>query len=286
MAFGWLAAATIGSGLLGAGASIFGASEQVSAEQQAIQAQEQMYQEGLKTQKGYLTDASNTLNPFIQGGQGDYALYNYLTAGTPLPAGQFAPNGAAAGSLTAPFTAASLPYTPGYQFTLGQGLKSTQNSYAAQGLGSSGTAEKGAAQFATGLAQNTYNNQFQNYLAQNAQIANILLGGVGQGSQSANTLASLYGAGGNAALGGAVTTGQGVASSTAGIGNAYAGGAAGVANSLTGGINNLLLYNLLSGGQSNAVVPAAVSNIGVQNDVNDQIGAYLSGNSLTNPNPG
>jgi len=253
--------AILGAGVLGAGASIFGAGEQVSAEQAAIQAQEAMYAQGLKVQGKDLSTANSTLSPFIAGGQNSQDWYNYLTGVSGSPAGSTAttsvgPNGqptTVGGSasfnpltapLTAPFTAANLPSTPGYQFTLDQGLKSTQNSYAAQGLGSSGVAEKGAASYSTGLAQNTYNQQFANYLTQNQQIANMLLGGAQVGAGAAGTLAGIYGNAGNAALGGAVNTGQGVASSEAGIGNAYAGGAAGVANSATSGVNSLMQYNL------------------------------------------
>ncbi len=240
-----IGAAILGAGALGAGASIFGSASQVGAEEQAIAAQKQMYQTGLGVQQGYVGQAQSTLNPFIQSGQQDLNLYNYgIGASATAPAGANT-NGLASGALTAPFTAASLAATPGYQFTLGQGLKSTQNSFAAQGLGSSGAALKGAASYSTGLAQNTYNQQFQNYLAQNQQIGNLLLGGAQVGTGAANTLGSVYGSAGNAALGGSVQTGQGVASSLAGIGNALAGGAAGVANSATSGVNSYLQYSML-----------------------------------------
>ena len=53
-----------------------------------------------------------------------------------------------------------LEETPGYQFTRDQGLQSVQNSAAARGLGVSGAALKGAATFATGLADKTYQDQF------------------------------------------------------------------------------------------------------------------------------
>ena len=259
----------------------------------AIQAQQAMYGQGLATQAGYVNDASNALNPFISGGQQSQAWYNYLTGAGSAPSGStsttsIGPNGqptTVGGSasfnpltapLTAPFTAANLPSTPGYQFTLDQGLKSTQNSYAAEGLGSSGASEKGAASFATGLAQNTYNQQFQNYLTQNQQIANMLLGGGQVGANAASSLGSIYGNAGNAALSGAVGTGQGIASSTAGIGNAIAGGAAGVANSATSGINSYLQYsmlqNLLSGqNYNNYIAPSlnASSNVTNSYGLND-----------------
>lgn len=270
------------AGALGAGASIFGSTEQASAESKAIEAQQQMYQTGLNVQSSDLTQASNTLSPFIQGGQNSQNWYNYLTGAGSAPAGSAAttsvgPNGqpttvGGTGSfnpltapLTAPFTAASLPSTPGYQFTLDQGLKSTQNSYAAQGLGSSGTAEKGAASYSTGLAQNTYNQQFANYLTQNQQTANMLLGGGQVGATAGETMASLYGNAGNAALGGAVGTGSGIASSTAGIGNALAGGAAGVSNSASSGLNSYIQYtlmnNLLNGNSINPAVNEYNSNM-------------------------
>ncbi len=68
----------------------------------------------------------------------------------------------------------ALSQTPGYQFALDQGLKATQNGFAAQGLASSGAAMKGGAQFAEGLASQTYNQQLQNYLANyNAAIAGV-----------------------------------------------------------------------------------------------------------------
>jgi hypothetical protein len=79
-------------------------------------------------------------------------------------------------------TQAQLEATPGYQFTLQQGLESTQNSAAARGLGNSGAALKGAATYATGLANQTYQNQFQdmNTVAQGYQ--NNATGDINQGS--------------------------------------------------------------------------------------------------------
>lgn len=270
----WIAAAILGAGALGAGASIFGSTSQVSAEQQAIQQQKQLYELGLTRQGAYLGDARALTSPFIDAGQGSLSWYDYLTGAGGAPAGSIpytstGPGGnqitiGGAGSafnpltapLTAPFTAASLPSTPGYQFDLSQGLKSTQSGYAAEGLGSSGAALKGAASYATGLANNTYNSQLQNYLMQNQQIANMLLGGGQIGATAAETMAQLYGGAGNAALGGAVNTGSGVASSTAGIGNALAGGAAGVSGSIGNSLTSAILLSRLLG-QNNPATPTS-----------------------------
>lgn len=220
----------------------------------------------------YLTGASNVV-PGAEGasntlGTTAAATSNALTSSTPATGAAgttgtvgnggttAAPtlNGLGYGALTQPFTAASLPYTPGYQFTLGQGLKSAQSGYASEGLGSSGPAVQGAAAYATGQASNTYNSQFSNYLTQNAQIAQLLLSGGQVGAGAAETMASLYGNAGNAALGGSVNTGQGIASSTAGIGNALAGGAAGVSNSLSNSLLTYALLNKLGGGTTAGTV--------------------------------
>jgi hypothetical protein len=194
------------SSLVGAGTSLYGSGQQASAEKNAINAQMQMF----NTASGYE-------NPFIQTGQN--ALQQYMQS---LP------------GLTQPFTAATLPSTPGYQFTLNQGQKGVQNGYAAQGLGSSGAAMKGASDYTTGLAQSTYNQQLQNYLAQNQQIASLLYQPVQTGANAANAL-----------TGAAIQTGQGIGSSMVGEGNALAAGGAGVSNSVTGGVNSALQYNLL-----------------------------------------
>jgi len=61
-----------------------------------------------------------------------------------------------------PMTQAQLEATPGYQFNLSQGLKAAQSAAAAKGLGVSGAALKGASTYATGLADSTYQNQFNN----------------------------------------------------------------------------------------------------------------------------
>lgn len=223
--------AALGSAAIGAGASIFGASAQANAAQAGIAAQQGMYQQGLGYANQQLANAQSTLNPFISAGQSALGKYNAALPG-----------------LTQQFNAGSLAATPGYQFTLNQGLKSTQNAFAAQGLGSSGSALKGASAYSTGLAQNTYNQQFQNYLTQNAQIGNLLYQPVQTGAGAASSLAGVEGSLGAAGLGGAVSTGQGIASSLAGYGNALAGGAAGVSNALTGGVNNYLLYSALQNG--------------------------------------
>lgn len=102
------------------------------------------------TQGGNLLDLAYRSNPDAR------------TVGTmPTVPGAFAtPDMPATVALPPRMTQAELEQTPGYQFARSQGLQSVQNSAAARGLGVSGAAMKGAATFATGLADNTYQAQF------------------------------------------------------------------------------------------------------------------------------
>jgi hypothetical protein len=112
--------------------------------------------------------------------------------GQPAPqAQQAAPNPAAGWN---PLQA--LQNIPGYQFIRDQGLKSTQNSYAAQGLGSSGAAMRGAADYSENLANSYYQNFFNNLMAQQQLGANAAAGLGGYATQTgANIGANLIGAG-------------------------------------------------------------------------------------------
>lgn len=202
-------------GLFGSSAASKAAEEQAATQRQALALQQQMFQQ-----------TQQNLSPYMAYGQ--QAMGN-LSAALPYLTSSFNP------------TMAQLEATPGYQFTLDQGLKSTQNSFAAQGLGSSGAALKGAAQYASGLASQTYQQQFQNDWAQKTNIFNMLNTGVNQGQSAAAGLSS---------------AGQGMANSASNIysniGNALASGTLGSAQSLIGGLqgvgNSLMMYNMLGGG--------------------------------------
>jgi hypothetical protein len=171
------------------------------------------------------------------GGQGFGDLVPGLSGGAlPLP------NGLTAGMLTQTFqpTQAQLEATPGYQFNLTQGEKAVTNSAASRGLGVSGAALRGAADYASGLADTTYQNQFNNFQTQQNNLYNRLSG-----------LADL-GESAGAGVGTAATqTGSGIAGSNIGIGNAQAAAAMASGNSVASGANNvsntLLLQALLKG---------------------------------------
>ena len=146
-------------------------------------------------------------------------------------------------------TQADLESTPGYAFTRDQGLKATQNSAAARGLGVSGAALKGAATFATGLSDQTYNNRFaqQQQLFGNQQQVfgdvQTLYGNEQTSKANAwNRLAGLVNTG-LSASGQQATIGANAASQTAGIaqnaGNAQAAAGIATGNAIGGGINGI-----------------------------------------------
>lgn len=126
-----------------------------------------------------------------------------------------------------------LEQQPGYQFNLRTGLKAAQNSAAARGLGTSGAALKGASQFATGLADSTFQNQFSNEMAQRDARYNRLIGTAKLGSDAAAQTGS-YG----------TQTASNIGANTIQGGNAQAAGLVGAGNALMGGAQNYLGYNL------------------------------------------
>lgn len=209
-----------------AGSAVVGAVASNSAASKAAKAQTQAAQTATDAQRQMFDITQSNLQPYNE--QGTYAG-NLLKSRLP--------------ELTAPVAMdqATLEKTPGYQFNLAQGEKSAQNSAAARGLGTSGAAFKGAERFATGLADSTYQNQFQN------QVTNQ--------TNSYNRLLQLAGLGENAAAGvgnAATATGQGIAANTIGAGNAQGAAAVSQGNGITNAAssipNGLLTQQLLQNG--------------------------------------
>ena len=246
-----LAGAAVG---VSAAAGLAGAAISGSAAQSAAQTQANAATTASNNSLAQYYQTRSDLLPFQTAGQTDLSNYqNYVSNPNNLT---FNPVG---GSTFSP-TEASLESTPGYQFDLSQGLQSTQNANAAQGLGVSGAALKGAAQYATGLANNTLMSQDQIF---NSNLTNQQ--SVFQQNLTNNTQPSLTGAqlGENAAA----TTGAQGLTATGNANNyltsgaaATAAGTVGSANALTSGLSsaaasptNYLLLNSLLGGAGSGV---------------------------------
>lgn len=253
-----VAAALAGSaavGLTGAimqsGAATDAASMQADAANNAAGLQFQATNNALAQQQGMFNTTQANLSPYMNMGQ--------LALGT---AGTLAN----AGPTYSPYTfqpfdmsEAGLQATPGYQFTLDQGLKATQNSSIAQGA--SGNAIRAADQYATGLADSTYNQQFANWQTQQSNLLNANVTNFNAAQSGFNTnynrLLSLAGLGENAAAGvgqAATQTGTSMANTLIGGTNAAAGSLIGGANaSAAGTIGSAnAISNGLSGAGNNA----------------------------------
>lgn len=211
-----VAAAIIGSSVLGAGANMIGS-------QNAANAQENAANQSARVQKQMYNRTRKDLLPYNRLGQ------QYL--------GRLGAQAAQQGpQALKPFTMTQdqLEQTPGYQFTMAQGLKAVQNSASARGLGVSGAAQKGAASYATGLANQTWQDQLNAYLTQQSQRFNQL---TSNQQNRYNRLMGVASLGENAAAqtGAYGTQAAGnIGESLIGAGNAQAAGQIGMANALSG----------------------------------------------------
>lgn len=239
----------VATGLIGASASKSAASQQANAANQSAALQEQQYQ-----------TTRNDLMPYNLAGQNNLGLYQnfYQTSADQL--GQAYSD--AYNHIPQGMTEANLIQTPGYQFNLSQGLRAMQNSSAAKGLGVSGAAMQGAGTYATGLADSTYQNQFNNQ----QQIYNDYLQ---QAQLKGNQLNSIYGQ-----ISAPVTMGENAAAQTGTLGAAAAGnagnslqaagsanaaGTLGVANNISSGINTV----------TSSIGNAGINYLGLQNALNN-----------------
>lgn len=225
-----VAAAVVGGAVVGGIASNMAAGKQADAAGKAADQQAEASAQMRSDLSPYTQTGQQAINPL-------WAAMGYTTDAN----GNQAVNPNSVLQQQFQFNPSDLANTPGYQFALTQGLKSTNNSLAAQGLGLSGAQAKGLSQYATGLADQTYGNQYNRALSTyntNYQVA----------ANNVNNLQSLVNTGQNSAA----QTGQaGInAANNAGNyltqqGNAQAAGIAGVGNAVNSGINNYMLYNAL-----------------------------------------
>lgn len=225
-----VSAAVVGGAVIGGVASNAAAGKQANAAENAADQQAQAAADMRQDLSPYASLGTETMNHLIsalgytRNAQGDMV---YDTA-SPL-------------HQKFNFNASDLANTPGYQFALDQGMRQVNNSAAARGLGLSGAQLKGATNFATGLADQTYGNQFNRALSQfntNYQVAqndvNNLMGVVGMGQNAAAQT-------GNAGI----TAANNAGNYQTQAGNAQASGIMGMANAANNGINNYMMYNAL-----------------------------------------
>lgn len=203
----FVATAIVGAGVIAGAATVYSANQAAEAQTNAANTAANTSMDMYKTTRGDLA-------PYKELG---YKYASELDKQMPF--------------LTSPIVMdqEALEKTPGYQFTRTQGLKAVQNSAAARGLGVSGAALKGAATFATGLADQTYKTQFdiENVNRTNAfnRLKSVIDAGQGAaagtgaaGTAAANTAANAQIGAGNAQAAAYNAAGAGVSSAANSIG--------------------------------------------------------------------
>lgn len=208
-----VATAIIGSSLIGGAASIFGAQSaadaQTTAANNATALQREMFNKTQENLQPYINTGTNAL--------ADLSKLSTTFANNPIALDQD-----------------WLESTPGYKWNLAQGNKSVINSMAARGLGSSGSAIRGGATFASGLADSTYQNQFSNELANRQFQLGAATTPVTIGESAAANLGTI-----------AQNTGAQMGSNIIGAGNAQAGADIATGNAISG-TSNALVSSLLA----------------------------------------
>lgn len=199
----WVATAIIGASAVGAAATAYSANKASESQQNAA------------------NTAANTSMSMYNTTRGDLSPYRDLGKTGSDQLTQQLPWLTSQADITSQINDPNSVPGKAYAFTSTQGQKAVQNSAAARGLGVSGAALKGAASFATGLADNTYTNLFNMDQTQKGNVYNRLKGLVdtgenasaqtgSAGTSAANTSASAQIAGGNAAAAGYNATGSAV----------------------------------------------------------------------------
>jgi hypothetical protein len=212
------AAAVIGTGLIGAGATMYGANKAASAQKDAANQAAAANQQAMEYQKANYEKASGNLSPFIQSGQGANSLLAEaygLSGKTAL--GQ--------SSLEA------FRNSPDYQFALKGGSEALDNSAAAKGGALGGNQIRAQTEYGQGLATQNLQNYFQR-----------LSGMSGQGIQAGGILGQI-GTGVGAQVGASANN---MGNSLMAAGTADASGILGMTKGFQSGLGSLSLFNQMS----------------------------------------
>jgi hypothetical protein len=195
----WVAAAIVGSSVIGANAAGKAAKTQADAARYAAQLQQEQFNLTNEQQKPYREAGYSALSDIG-------AMKPYLTQ-------QYTPEDFAQG------------IDPGYQFRLQQGQEATNRMANMAGGMISGNALKGAQDYTQGLASTEFGNAFNRFQTQRGNIYNTLssIAGLGQTSLGQTTSAGTTAAGN-------------IGTNIANAGAAQAGGIVGQANALSGGL--------------------------------------------------
>ncbi len=253
---GWTAGAIVGgsliSGVLSSNATQGAANTQAQSAQQANQLQQQDFQ-----------TLQNNLQPYMQAGAA--ALPRLQGVAGMAPAGY----------------SSQFSYDPSkdpfYQFQLQQGMQGILDQQTALGGGlGGGNNLKALMQYGQGLAGQSYQQEFNDWLAGNSQALN-------QQQQAYQQLYGVAGMGQNAAAGvgqGAIQTGQNMGANITGAGNAAAAAQIAQGNIWGGAVQQLTSPSVMNGLQAYMQQPSSFGSN--YSDVTNGMGAYTYGGTAYN----
>lgn len=226
-----VAAAVIGSAVVGGVAASKGSKAQAQSAQNASDTQLLAQRESNALQEKMYEQNRKDLEPWRTAGVG---MLSQLSTGL-QPGGEFNRN----------FGMSDFQADPGYAFRQAEGQKAIDNSAASRGSALSGATLKALARFGQDTASNEYQNSYNRWNNDVSNRFNRISGVAGTGQQATQQIGA-YGqsTAGNIAQGN-MNTANNVASNTIQAGNARASGYVGMANALTGGVNNYLTLSAL-----------------------------------------
>jgi hypothetical protein len=199
---GWMAAAVVGSALVGANASSRAAKTQAQAARESGDVQREIFERQVELGRPYREAGETALNKLIP----------LATEYTPFGMQQFQQD-------------------PGYGFRLSEGQKALERSAAARGGLMGGATGKALQRFGQEMGSQEYQNAFNRYQAERQARLNPLQSLAGVGQTAANTLGAQAGQFGSNL---AETIGAGA--------QARASGYMGAANAITGGVGQYMNY--------------------------------------------
>lgn len=174
----WIAAATIGSGVIGAYASSKAAGEQADAQRAATAEQRRQFNKQIELQEPFRQAGVNALPELV------------------------------AASRYTPFGMEQFQADPGYGFRLKEGLRALEGSAAARGGLLSGSAMRGLTRYGQELGSQEFTNAFNRYQSERAARLNPLQSLAGMGQTNAATMAQQAGAYGQQMAQNAATMGN------------------------------------------------------------------------------
>jgi len=241
---------SIVGGIMGAHAAGKAADAEVKGAQQAQQLSKTNQDAAVQAQQNALANVTTAEQPYQKlGSTSANHLADLVSTG-----------------FTAP-TLAEAEATPGYQFTLSQGLDSINRNAAANGTLMSGNTGKALTDYAEGLASTTYNQDYQRALDTYMANYQTLMGGTNAGLTSTGQLtgANLTTAGttANIDLTAAQQQMQQINNAAAARASGYLGKAAGYSNAIGGALSAVpSVFEGLAGGGGIGDVMSSLQGMG------------------------